>query len=288
MLPTFLTANGLEFGILEAKPAGLANAPLLLLLHGFPDSAHSFAPILPRLADAGFHAVAPFMRGYLPTAIPADGDYRVSTLARDVIALIDHLGAEKAVVVGHDWGAAATYAAAALRPDRIRGVVTAAIPHLRRFLLRPSFAQLGRSRYMAQFQRRGIEPGLMANHCAALKALVQNWSPGMDVNAVLAPVWAAFSEPARLRAALGYYRALPAGFVSSELWQLMLAATPVPALVMHGRQDGCIAAEMFEGQKHLFAAGMTLKCFENAGHFMHLEAPDEFTDAVLGFCKTLA
>ena len=107
----FLQANGLEFGLLERGPA---DGPLVLCLHGFPDGPQSFLPLLDALDAAGYRAVAPAMRGYLPSGIPADGDYRPVTLARDVIALIDHLGAEKAVVVGHDWGAVATYLAAAI------------------------------------------------------------------------------------------------------------------------------------------------------------------------------
>lgn len=282
MLPTFLNANGLEFALLQARPAGVKNPPLMLMLHGFPDSAWSFAPILPQLADAGWHAVAPFMRGYLPTAIPADGDYRLSTLACDVIALIDHLGAQKAVVVGHDWGAVAGYAAAAMRPDRVRALVAAAIPHLRRFLLRPSGAQLLRSRYMLKFQQRGIEAGLRADDCAALKALAQSWSPGLDVGNALAPVWAGFGQPGRLEAALGYYRALPALLGGAAL-PLALAPTTVPTLVLHGAQDGCIGPEMFAGQSHLFAGRFEQQCLENAGHFVQLEQPQAFAAAVLGF-----
>src|ERR1700741_3439332 len=101
-----IEANGLEFAYLEAG-AG----PLVLLLHGFPDTAYSFSAMLPRLAEAGYHAVAPFQRGYYPTAIPDDGDYSVLTLARDALALIAAFGKQTAVIVGHDWGASSGYVA---------------------------------------------------------------------------------------------------------------------------------------------------------------------------------
>lgn len=280
----FLQANGLEFGLLERGPA---DGPLVLCLHGFPDGPQSFLPLLDALGAAGYRAVAPAMRGYLPSGIPDDGDYRAVTLARDVIALIDHLGAGKAVVVGHDWGAVATYLAAAMRPDRVAAVVAAAIPHLRRFLLRPTRTQLWRSRYMARFQWRGIEPRLLAQGQHELRALAACWSPGLDVDAALAAVWAGFTDPARLKAALGYYRALPGGLASGEAWQLILAPVPVPALVLHGATDGCVGREMFQGQEHLFAAGVQQREFAGAGHFLQLEQPQRFADEVLRFLRAL-
>ena len=282
--PRFIRANGLEFGLLQAGPT---DGELLLLAHGFPDSAWSFAPIMQPLADAGYRVVAVFMRGYLPTQIPADGDYRLQTLARDLIALVDELGASRAVLVGHDWGAVATYTAAALRPDRVRAVVCAAIPHLRRFLLRPTPTQLRRSSYMLRFQLPDAERHLAADDFAALRTLAQTWSPGADLTATLAPVIGGFSERARLSAALGYYRAIPKALFSAEGWPLWTAPTPVPASVIHGARDGCIGAEMFAGQAHLFAAGVQQVCFENAGHFMQVEQPARFAETVLSFVRGL-
>ncbi len=96
-------ANDLEFGILE-----VGSGPLALCLHGFPDCAHTWRNLLPELADAGFNAVAPFMRGYAPTGIPADGVYQIGALAADAVALHDALGGDaEAVLIGHDWGAEA-------------------------------------------------------------------------------------------------------------------------------------------------------------------------------------
>ena len=284
MTPRFLEANGLSFGLLEAGPA---DGPLVLCAHGFPDTAWSFVHTLQALANEGYRAVAPFMRGYLPTQIPADGDYRTTTLARDLIALIDHLGAERAVIVGHDWGAAAAYMAAALRPDRLRGVVCASVPHLRRFLLRPSGAQLLRSSYMLRFQWPDAEAHLSANDFAALRALAQRWSLGAALDATLAPVIAGFSERARLSAALGYYRALPRTLFSAEGWQAATALVSVPACVIHGVRDGCMGAEMFAGQNHLYAAGVRTVRIERAGHYVQVEQPQQFATAVLAFLSSL-
>src|SRR5687768_2249913 len=82
--PKTIEAGGLTFGYLEA-----GEGPLVLCLHGFPDTAHTFDDLLPRLARAGYHAVAPFMRGYAPTSVPVDGDYSELRLGEDAIALID-------------------------------------------------------------------------------------------------------------------------------------------------------------------------------------------------------
>jgi pimeloyl-ACP methyl ester carboxylesterase len=117
-------ANGLRFACLEE-----GQGPLVLLLHGFPDTPHTWDATRPALARAGFRAVSPFLRGYAPSEIPADGDYRIDALARDVAGLIEALGEERAIVVGHDWGAAAAYGAAIRFPERIRFLATVSIPH---------------------------------------------------------------------------------------------------------------------------------------------------------------
>src|SRR4051812_49479551 len=100
-----VTANDLEFAYLACGDRG----PLALCLHGFPDSAWTWRHLLPALADAGFHAVAPWLRGYAPTAVPADGRYQTGALATDANALHEALGGgEAGVIIGHDWGAMAT------------------------------------------------------------------------------------------------------------------------------------------------------------------------------------
>lgn len=273
-------ANGIEFAYLEA-----GSGPLVLCLHGFPDTAWSFAPVLERLAAAGYRAVAPFMRGYAPSGLAADGDYRATTLARDAVALVEALGEPRAFLVGHDWGAVAAYLAAAQAPDRFRGVVTAAIPHLRRFLFWPTARQVARSRYMALFQLRGIpERRIVADDFAWLRALIRTWSPGWTFGEQdFAPLKQSFSDPQRLRAALAYYRALPGVLAEHASWPLLFQPLQVPVRVICGAQDGCIGREMFEGQARHFAAGYELIEFPGAGHFMQCEQPEDFSRAVIEF-----
>src|SRR6201991_3918756 len=119
----FVDANGLRFAYLEE-----GSGPLVLMLHGFPDTARSWDQLRPRIAAKGYRAVSPFMRGYHPSGIP-DRDPDQETLARDPLALIEALGATDAIVIGHDWGAAAAYGAAGLGQERVTKLFVLAIPH---------------------------------------------------------------------------------------------------------------------------------------------------------------
>ncbi len=93
-------ANGITFHYLE-----MGQGPLVLCLHGFPDHAYTYEALLPRLAEAGFRGVAPFMRGYAPTSAAADDRYQSVLLSQDALALLDAFDAEPGLLVGHDWGA---------------------------------------------------------------------------------------------------------------------------------------------------------------------------------------
>ncbi|MBA2347193.1 MAG: alpha/beta fold hydrolase, partial [Solirubrobacterales bacterium] len=119
-------ANGLEFAALAW---GEPSAPLALLVHGYPDTAWTWRHLGPHLAERGWRAVAPFTRGYAPTEVPPDGCYLAADLAADLIALHAALGADdRAVLIGHDWGAVATYAVADVDPVRFGHYVTLALP----------------------------------------------------------------------------------------------------------------------------------------------------------------
>src|SRR5262249_48630939 len=120
-----ICANGLEFAYLE-EGAG----PLVLLLHGFPDTARSWSHQIRALAAAGYRAVAPYLRGYPPSEIPRDGFYDKGTLVADIAALIRALGGgAPAHIVGQDWGASITYNLLAALPELIRRAVVMAVSH---------------------------------------------------------------------------------------------------------------------------------------------------------------
>jgi len=126
--------NGIRMHIAESG-AG----PLVLLCHGFPESWYSWRHQLQALAEAGFHAVAPDMRGYGQTQRPEEIDqYTLLHLVGDMVGLLDTLGSETAVIVGHDWGAPVAWYAALLRPDRFRGVIGLSVPFIPRRPARPT------------------------------------------------------------------------------------------------------------------------------------------------------
>src|SRR5438270_13477286 len=104
--------------------------PLVVLFHGFPDTPFGWEPAQQVLAAAGYRTVVPFLRGYHPDTLVPGRRYRGREIAEDAISLLDAIGAEDAVLVGHDWGASVVYRAAVLAPDRVRGICTVAIPHL--------------------------------------------------------------------------------------------------------------------------------------------------------------
>lgn len=116
---------------MRALAWGPADLAIDVVPHGFPDSAHGWCRVAPLLAEAGYRVVAPFMRGYAPSAVPADGDYHVGALVSDVLDLYDALGGgPDAVLVGHDWGAFAANAVAAYPNSPFGSVVSMAVPPL--------------------------------------------------------------------------------------------------------------------------------------------------------------
>jgi len=119
-----IEANGIRMHVAEAG-AG----PLVVLCHGFPECWYSWKDQIIALAEAGYHAVAPDMRGYGQTDAPEEVDqYTILHLVGDIMGLLDALGAPQAVIVGHDWGAPVAWHCALLRPDRVRGVAGLSVP----------------------------------------------------------------------------------------------------------------------------------------------------------------
>jgi pimeloyl-ACP methyl ester carboxylesterase len=282
-------ASNINFTVLE-----MGQGPLVLCLHGFPDTAHSFRHQMPALAGAGYHAVAPFMRGYAPTEAAADGRYDSAVLSEDALALVEALGYKDAIIFGHDWGAVAAYGAAASAPDRVTKLVTAAVPYGNKFFesLVVNYAQQRRSWYMFFFQTAIADAAVAFNDFAFLEKLWADWSPGWkwaaeDIEALKK----SFRAKGTLEAALGYYRAtLGAAFkMPMDAKQIAaMASSPinVPAMMIHGRDDGCIGAETLEGMEKLFPKGLKIEIVPGAGHFVHQERPDVVNEMILKFLKS--
>lgn len=283
--PQRTTVNGVELAYLEQ-----GDGPLAVCLHGFPDTAWTWRHLLPRLADGGFRAVAPFNRGYAPSGTAPDGVYQPGALSADANALHEALGGDgDAVIIGHDWGAVATYGAAGSAPDRWRRAVAMAVPPTDAMgMWFFAYPQLRRSWYMFFFQHP-LSDGLVAmGDLAFLDGLWADWSPGYDASEDLRWVKAALADPVNLAAALGTYRATLGDGPTSPAFAAEQAATgtrpPQPLLYVHGVDDGCIGIEVTRSAAPaLDREGDRYEEVEGAGHFLHLERPDVVNDLVVDF-----
>jgi pimeloyl-ACP methyl ester carboxylesterase len=279
-------ARGITFHTLEE-----GEGPLVLCLHGFPDHARSFRHQLPVLAAAGYRAVAPFMRGYAPTGPAPDGRYQSAALAEDAVALIAALGYDDAIVFGHDWGALAAYGAALAAPARIRKLITAAVPYGPQVsaAFMSSYDQQRRSWYMFFFQTPFADMALAHDDFAFVERLWRDWSPGWRFPPEeMAALKATFRQPGVAEAALGYYRAMhnpalqdPA--LATLQGRMMLEPIEVPAMVLHGTDDGCMGAELVTGMADFFPRGLRVEMVPGTGHFLHQEDPARVNALILDF-----
>lgn len=264
--PSYVTANGLRFAYYSD-----GEGPLVIMVHGFPDTAHTWDEIRPAVAKAGYRCVTPFQRGYAPTEIPR-GPFDTVTLGRDMLALIDALGAEKAILVGHDWGASASYAAATLAPEKVELLVTLAIPHPAS--IKPSLGLVWAARHFVRLNLPGAAKRLRATDFAYIDELVQRWSPTWRVPpGETDAVKEAFRKEGCIEAAIGYYAS--AGKNPRELRKRM----KVPTVSFAGLDD-IVAPEMYDAATSWFTAGYRVVRMPG-GHFMHREHPERFTEELL-------
>lgn len=286
--PRFIDVAGGRFGYLAAGPQ---DGPLVVCLHGFPDHAESFAPWLARLAAAGYRAVAPWMRGYAPS--PLAGPYHGDQLADDALAIGRALaGGRRFALVGHDWGALAVWSVCARTPSDLACAITMAVPHpvatARHLLRHPS--QLWRSWYIFFFQAPRLPEWRLARRDFALvDRLWRDWSPGF-----------ALADDARQRlhhclaasmpAPIDYYRAIPrqlfalraglpgrasAGRRAGPSAALLRRRIATAVMHLHGADDGCIEAAAAARQSSFLEGPFACEVVARAGHFLHLERPDE-------------
>ncbi len=265
----------LPCGDFQVLRAGTPGAPLVIVLHGFPDHPPTFAPVIEALARGGYDVVAPWLRGYAPSTLA--GPFDATRLAEDVLAMASALGHERFALVGHDWGAVITYAVCALAPERVRAAVAMAVPHPRAFLR--SFtrtAQLTRSWYMLFFQLPGAIAVARARDLALIDRLWRRWSPGYqlpaparrDLHACLA---------ASLPAPILYYRA------QARWTPALLRPLITPLLQLQGADDGCIAPSAARGQARHFRGPFAEEVIADAGHFLQAEVPDVIARRILGW-----
>ena len=279
-------ANGIKFSALEA---GKSNAPLVVLLHGFPDNAHTWEKNIPALVAAGFRIVAPFLRGYPPTEIPADNRFDRATLALDVKEIIEALTDEPAFLVGQDWGAVITYDVLAAFPEIVKRAVVMAIPHpamVRLSLNDP--AQIHRAFHWWFFQLPDIpEIAVAANNFAFIDYLWNYWSPNLRDEAHIKQIKEMLAQPDALKSALAYYRNMlqtsNADAHLAEIIEKMNRPISVPTLAICGAED--IRGEVLAAQKQFFSGEYEYQIIPDCGHFLHREKPFEVNELLINWLK---
>jgi pimeloyl-ACP methyl ester carboxylesterase len=310
-----IETNGISMHLAE-EGAG----PLVVLLHGFPESWYSWRHQLSSLAAAGFHAVAPDLRGYGGTDAPSDpGLYTQLHLAGDVVGLLDALGEGPAVVVGHDWGAPLAWNTSLFRPDLVRGVVGLSVPYVPRGdsdVLTTLSQLLGESNYQAYFQELGVaEAALEADPERFLRRIVYALSgdnpdptdlslpPGSDFVTGLAEppgptAWFDTSDLAfytgeftrtGFRGPLNWYRTSRANH--ELLAPFHGAPIRVPALYVGGERDVVVnwpGMRDVIGIMALFVPHLTKAVLlEGCGHWTQQERPEEVDALLLEFLAGL-
>jgi pimeloyl-ACP methyl ester carboxylesterase len=274
---------------------GPEDGPVALCLHGFPDTAHGWRNVAPILADAGWKVVAPFLRGYVPSSLPADGSYHVGALMDDALRVLEAAGRTgRDVLIGHDWGAIAGAGLAALPDNPFHKSVIMSVPPSAAFRplgrvpdgakLAQLPRQLLRSWYIMFFQLPFL-PERSASW--VVPRLWRQWSPGFDAVEDLRHVDAAIGAPHRWRAALGYYRTMvrqtrpPAAY--ADLHQHWLSPPRLPTLYLHGADDGCAAPDYAHWVKDVLPEGSAVSIIDRAGHFLQLDQPHAVARRIIDF-----
>jgi pimeloyl-ACP methyl ester carboxylesterase len=262
---------------------GDPGAPLLLALHGFPDTAWTFRRVAPLLVDAGWRVAAPFLRGYAPSGL-ADG-YTVQSLADDALALHAALGGDdRSALVGHDWGAITAAAVAGRADSPFPRVVALAVPPLA--LMNPTRATLGpwlgavarqpfRSWYIGLNQLPGVSERAFP---ALARRLWAQWSPGYDATEDLALLAESVPDREHARAVVSYYRALRSRGVRPAF-----AEPRVPVLYLHGDRDGCLDPRFVDVVAPHLTPPSAAALVPVAGHFLQLEQPEIVAERILAF-----
>ncbi|MFB8000848.1 alpha/beta fold hydrolase [Nocardia sp. NPDC056000] len=273
--------------LLSARQFGEADAPLVMLLHGFPDSPHSWDGLIPLLVDSGFQVLTPWLRGYTPESARRHARYDLMAVADDIAAWHRALGGPPTHLVGHDWGAFAAMVLSKRQPRQWLSLTQLAIPPFGAGFPAAAARQLPRQTVMSSYipvMQSGASHRLLTRHDAAfVRRLWRRWSPGWDfTDAEFAPTATVFTDPATARAATRYYRSLfTVHRAPTRRFHrvLMAAPAPIPTLALSGARDGCMSPPMQLALAR--SAGVDAAQIPDAGHFLHAEQPAAVAEHLL-------
>jgi pimeloyl-ACP methyl ester carboxylesterase len=288
-------------GVLEVAyfTTGPIDGPPVLLMHGFPYDIHAYAEVAPQLAAAGCRVVVPFLRGYGGTRFLDAHTMRSgeqAALGADLLALMDALGIERAVLAGYDWGGRAACVVAALWPERCAGLVSLNsynIQNIARAMVPDTPANEYRLWYQYYFHSERGRAALEANRRGVCRLLWQQWSPSWRFDeATFERSAAAFDHPDFVDVVVHSYRhrfGLVPGDPAYAAIENRLAAQPlitVPAITFDGMDDGVRSPDPASAQAGRFAGPRAHRIIPAAGHNLPQEVPMVFADAVLELVRT--
>jgi pimeloyl-ACP methyl ester carboxylesterase len=277
---------------------GRADGPVVVLLHGFPYDIHSHADVAPQLAAQGCRVIVPYLRGFGATRFRDPTTLRSgeqAAIGADVIALMDALGIRRAVLAGHNWGGRAACVAAALWPERCRGIVTvnsyliqdlsrAAVP------IRPKYEVALWYEYYFQLERG--RAGLATNRREIARLLWKQWSPEWNFDdAAFDRSAMAYDNPDYVDVVIHSYRhrfGAAAGDPRYAELQRRLAPLPpipVPSVTLDGDKDGVLPASDGSASASKFTGRRIHRVVRGAGHNVPQESPEAFTSAIMELIK---
>jgi pimeloyl-ACP methyl ester carboxylesterase len=264
--------------VFDVDVAGELGEPVVLLLHGFPQTSHTYRDLLPALADAGYLAVAPNQRGYSPGARPADvADYGVQHLTADAIAIATEFGGSRFHLVGHDWGGQLAWLIAAAQPERLHSLSVLSRPHPAAFAaaMKNDAAQSDRSRHHRAYNDPNTAALLLEDDARRLRrGLEKQAVPARDIDAYLSRL----KEPAALEAALQWYRAAQSG---GKGMGVEIPAVQVATLYVWGDADAAVGRAAAEATAAHVKAPYRFEAIAGAGHFLTDDAGAKVTSMVL-------
>jgi pimeloyl-ACP methyl ester carboxylesterase len=276
----YVQANGVRFAYLEQ-----GSGPLVMFMHGFPDNAWSYRKQLQVFADAGYRAVSPFLRGYAPTEIPADGVFDPIALGKDLEALIAALSDDgQARVVGMDWGGTSTLQALATAPSAIKAAVVMNTAHPITFSSIRKDPEAVRSIFHFYFfQIAGAESSVNIEGLPFVDYLWKLWSPTFKNDEHLRSIKETLSSPGTMTAALKYYGGL---FDAGRAGRLPMNEMHTPTLTIYGSNDP--TAKYSVKEEPLFKGPHKRIVLPDVGHFPHLEREGEVTGLIMDWFRTHA